>query len=146
MNNYNYQKGATLIITLFFLLVMTVLGVSAVSVSVNQTQTAGNNIFTMFVYQGAESTLSKVGDFYHVKDVSTTTPLAITNLPDESIGEASLKSSALISYKKLGDCPVFSEVTSNTVTCKFFQIDAQTRIDAVNARTTHVEGLAVTAP
>ena len=57
--NVKKQVGATLLMAIIFLLLITIVGVSSVSSTLIKTQVAGNSIFSMLVYQGAESTLAK---------------------------------------------------------------------------------------
>ena len=53
------QQGVVLIVALIMLLVITILGVSAVSRASIGTQVAGNSMYTMMVYQGAESAIAR---------------------------------------------------------------------------------------
>lgn len=53
------QQGAVLFIAIILLLLITIIGVSAVGVTGIKTQIAGNSMFTMLTYQGAESALVK---------------------------------------------------------------------------------------
>ena len=55
----NRQQGMALVIAMIMLLLITILGVSAVRMSTLNTQVAGNSIFAGLVFQGAESALSR---------------------------------------------------------------------------------------
>lgn len=150
--NYRKQKGVVLLVAIVLLLVITIIGVGAVNSSSIKTQVAGNSMFSMLVYQGAESTLAKTlssVDIKNIKDLmnspgnSMNVPAAI--LPDENImAGATLTSDATITYEGVFDCPITSgRITSSIVKCRLYKVDANSRIQSTNARSHHIKGVAL---
>ncbi len=162
MKQYRKQKGAVMIVAIVFLLVITILGVSAVNSSIMKTQIAGNSIYTMLVYHGAESALSKSvsdTDLRNLRDAIDPTksvpfPVDSTELPDEEIiSGGTLSSSAAITYiGKNEGCPETSGLAASTgvgdagFDCYFFKIDATSRIISTNAKDQHIKGVAIFSP
>lgn len=149
--NYKKQDGAILLIAIVMLLVITIIGVTAVNSSSIKTQVAGNSMFSMLVYQGAESAISKSTTFKNLIDSTPLAPSALTvaasTLPDESItAGATLSSSAKVMYEGIFDCPVTSGTISSTIVkCRLYRVDANSRIKATNARSHHIKGVAFDA-
>lgn len=146
--NYKKQKGVVLLVAIVLLLVITIIGVTAVNSSSIKTQVAGNSMFSMLVYQGAESALSKATNFNNTIDSVILAPgeLIIPGavLPDENItAGATLNSTASITYEGIFDCPINSgRISSTMVKCRLFKVDATSRIRATNARSHHIKGVA----
>lgn len=162
MKQYKKQKGAVLLIAIIFLLVITILGISAVNSSVVKTQIAGNSMYTMLVYQGAESAISKstsgtdLNNIRNTIDPAAPTPFPVDSvyLPDEVLASGgTLTSSSEISYLGKGEsCPETSGLAASIgiggagFDCYFFQIDAISRIISTNAIDQHIKGVAIFAP
>ena len=162
MRQVKKQKGAVMLIAIIFLLVITIVGISAVNSSGVKTQIAGNSMFTMLVYHGAESAISKSAsdeDLRNLRDAIDPTktapfPVASADLPSEELASGgTLTSSSAISYLgKSGSCPETSGLAASTgvgeagFDCYFFQIDATSRIISTNARDQHVKGVAIFSP
>ena len=162
MKQYKKQKGAVMIVAIVFLLVITILGVSAVNSSMVKTQIAGNSIYTMLVYNGAESAISKSvsdTDLRNLRDTidpTSAVPFLVdsTELPDEAIASGgTLSSSAAITYiGKNETCPETRGLAASSgigdagFDCYFFQVDATSRIISTNAKDEHIKGVAIFAP
>ncbi len=162
MKHYKKQTGAVLLIAMVFLLVITVIGVSAVNSAGVKTQIAGNSIYSMLVYHGAESALEKSAsddDLRNIRDAIDPTkvspfPVGSTDLPDESIFEgAKLSSNATIEFLGRSDsCPETRGLASSIgigdagFDCYFFQINATSRVRSTNAVDLHIKGVAIFSP
>lgn len=156
MTNYKKQKGAVLLIAMVFLVVITIIGVNAVSSSSIKTQVAGNNMLTMLVYQGAESTIARSvidSDLNNLSEAMAvepaTFPVPAVYLPDESIGSDVLTSTSGVTFIGGGqECPPSRAgmATSTAFKCQFFTIDARSSLTSSNARDRHIEGTAIVQP
>jgi len=155
MINFKKQNGAVLLISIVFLLVITILGVSAVNSSTTKTQVAGNSMFTMLVYQGAESALEKSASNADLSVLNATIavdpiPYDVPSdyLPDEKIASGgTLTSNSVVVFNGGSACPFASGLgTSTKIKCNYFQIDAQSRLTSTNARDSHIKGLAIISP
>lgn len=144
------QGGSVIIAAVIFLLVITILGVSAVKMSAVDTQVAGNSMASMLTYQGAESTLGKAAspnDLTNIgeaaKIVGPYTVPRNTYLPDENISGGKLMSNATVSYEDKHPCPLNMAATSSNFDCDVFRIDATTRLGGSAAKSSHSVGLAL---
>lgn len=153
MKNYKKQQGAVLLISIIFLLVITILGVTAVNSSNTKTQVAGNSMFSMLVYQGAESALEKSAsnaDLSAIEDTIAADPspymVPAAYLPDEKVASGgTLTSSSKMTFQGISSCPFSSGLaTSTKFECVYLQIDAQSRLISTNARERHIKGIALT--
>ncbi len=162
MNNKKYnhlgakqQQGVVLIVALIMLLLITVLGVSAVNISRDKTQVAGNSMYTMLVYQGAESTLAKIGNFSSAQFYMTETENAVAKkieVPQADLldagevinGSSVMTSSAQVEKINLignDRCPEINGMANSTEErCFYYEFTAQTKLNATGAKTTHSEG------
>jgi type II secretory pathway pseudopilin PulG len=150
------QQGMTLIIAMIMLLVITGVGVSAVKNSTTDTMMSSNNTLQMLVFQGAESTIvrsASAKDLYDIEKAAILagTPHTVLHTDlfpdgDEAITNGiKLKSTSIITYQDVGDCPVISGVANSIdFNCYIFEIDAKT--NALGARANHFEGKAVLKP
>lgn len=150
MINHKKQQGAVLFVAIILLLVITIIGVSAVNSAGIKTQVAGNSMFSMLVYQGAESTLAKSQDMYYINKaraasllvVPTTYSVPAADLPPENIAAGgTLISTSEISFLEVSDCSVSSVATSATMPCQKYLIDAESQLKLTNARDRHLQGL-----
>ncbi len=157
MINAKKQNGAVLLVAMVFLIVITIIGVNAVSSSSMKTQATGNNMSSMLVYTGAESALAKSASHTDVKNLKealppfapATFPVPAAYLPDEDVSASGvLASTANITFiggnKK---CPIGSvgmgTATGSTMKCKIWTLDATTRLRATNAQDRHLLGIAI---
>lgn len=153
MKTLKKQQGAVLFFAIGLLLIITIIGVSTVSISGIKTQVAGNSMFTMLTYQGAESALAKslsggaklsmikaaelgVGNPYTVPD-------SVFNSPSEVVsGGVTLSQKATVTkLNLLVQCPP-SALANSAGDCYIFETDAQARLNSTGARAFHVEGWA----
>lgn len=152
------QQGAVLLWAIAILLVMTIVGVSAVKMSITGTQITGNSMFSMLVFQGAESSLAKTAKDYYLDTAVSTLPLRemdvdAADLPKEMATNGSLKSEVHIAWQGYDGCPITSMAISTSVSpkaggvaCQRFNLIAQTVLQGTGARTTHSLGVARLGP
>jgi hypothetical protein len=153
--NVKKQQGAVLLVAMILLIVITIIGVNAVSSSSIKTQTVGNNISSMLVYTGAESALAKSASNADIKNLKealppvapATFPVPAAYLPDENVGGGGvLASTANISFIGGGQkCPVgvSGMAISSIMKCKIWRLEAESRLRATNAKDTHLLGIAI---
>ncbi len=153
MKEYKKQQGAVLLIAIILLLLITILGVSAVNISGIKTQIAGNSMFTMLTFQGAESALAKslsgsaklsmkkaaelgTGVPYHV-------PASVFNSPAEvvSAGVTLSQQATVTKLNMLVQCPP-SALANSAGLCFVFETNAQASLNSTGARALHTEGWA----
>ena len=152
------QQGVVLIVALVLLLVITILGVSAINISKDQTQVAGNSMYTLLVYQGAESALARsvTGKAQmNIKDAAAaggafTVPSSHLNDSNEKInGIAKMDSSATITPLQGSSCAIVSGNANSTGSgfkCRVFRVSAEAALALTGARTRHIEGREVNLP
>ncbi|GAA0410869.1 hypothetical protein GCM10009133_19200 [Cocleimonas flava] len=156
MTMQKHQKGIALIMALIMLLVITILGVSAVKMSTLDTQVAGNSIYSALVFQGAESALGKVmseSDLSNV-DTAASTRTAVINVPDDYFNPAetvsagaTLNSRATVAFDGVLDSPVLNNVAnSSEFQYQVFRVVAESRLTSSSAKDTHTDGRAVQIP
>ncbi len=145
------QHGVVLIVALIFLLLISILGISAMRVTNNNTKIAGNSMFSMLVYQGAESTLAhsvSVGSEKHLIDAVLSND-AVYNVPNDVLNGSgktvngtslSMKSSATITpIPGTLPCPVSESATSSIYKCRAVEISARTTLPGTGALARHIE-------
>ena len=153
------QQGVVLLWALGILLVLTIVSVSSVRVSTTNTMVSGNSLASMMVYQGAESTLSKVTNMNYVNEAALNTPskskaVPAADLPNEAVSGGSLSSSATVSFVGYTACPVASGVAMSTnssafaggVSCQLYKIDGESRLKGTGAKKEHLSGVAIYVP
>ena len=153
------QQGVVLLWALGILLVLTIVSVSSVRVSNTNTLVSGNSLASMMVFQGAESTLSKVANLNYVYEAAENTPskskeVPAADLPNEAVSGGSLSSTANVSFVSYTACPASSGLAMSTsssasvgsVTCQLYHIDAESRLKGTGAKKDHVLGIAVYVP
>ena len=148
------QQGAVLLMAMIFLIVITIIGVSAVNSASIKTQVAGNNTSSMLVYNGAESALAKSVNHDDLKNLKAALPpvapskhnVPAAYLPDENAGNAVLKSKAGVKFIGAGlPCPMGGTgmAISSSMKCKVWVLDAESRLQATNAKDRHLLGIAI---
>ena len=149
------QQGMALVMSLIMLLLITVLGVSAVRMSSFDTQIAGNSIYSILVFQGAESALgrsSSTNNWFNLlipaSNRALDSQIAASNFPPEDvIGGGKLNSSSSVKYERVLDGPVFNGVAnSSEFNYQVFRFSAQSRLVSTAASDRHTEGRAVQIP
>ncbi len=149
------QQGMVLVMALILLLVITILGVSAVRMSGLDTQAAGNSMYSALVFQGAESALGRASTnsglyniFKSVKDRNETFNVPdIYFDPDETVtGGVKLDSSATIVYQG-NSGPLDSGIANDSeFEYQVLQVNGRSRLAATAARDSHTEGVAAQKP
>jgi len=153
MNKQKKQEGAVLFVAIALLLVITIVGVSTVSITGIKTQVAGNSMFTMLTYQGAESALAKSltgGVEKSMREASKnginnpySIPANVFN-PKETVSSGvTLSQEATVTSLGMGPCPI-SNIANGAGKCLLFETNAQARLNSTGARAFHVEGRAAT--
>jgi len=150
MKSYKKQEGAVLFIAIALLLVITIVGISTVNVSGMKTQVAGNSMFTMLTYQGAESALAKSllgGVEKSMREASTlgqnnpyTVPSAVFT-PAESVGSVTLTQEATVKLLGTAPCPI-AMIANGVGNCLLFETRAQAHLSSTRANALHIEGRA----
>ena len=148
------QQGVVLIVALIMLLVVTIIGVSAVSRSSIGTQVAGNSMSSMLVYQGAESAIARSmtgKDQNNIKAAAIASPLDLdisAQLPAEVVtGGGKMNSKGTVSSIGEFDCPIVSGMaSSSSIKCDMYEVNIQTNLAATAANAKHTEGRAIYLP
>jgi len=145
------QQGAVLIWSVVILMILTMVGISAVKMSGISTQITGNSIFSMLVFQGAESSLGKTAKIHYIKMAIEKLPskaidVSASDLPDENASKGKLKSQVNVAWKGYQDCPINSSAYSSIQKCHYFDIEARTTLSGTGAKTRHVLGVAKPGP
>ena len=151
INLQSKQQGAVLIWSVVILMILTMVGISAVKMSGISTQITGNSIFSMLVFQGAESSLSKTTKIHYIKMAIEKTPnkkidVPVLDLPDENASKGKLKSKVNVTWKGYQGCPINSSAYSTIQKCHYFDIEAKTSLSGTGARTDHILGVAKPGP
>lgn len=155
MVNKRKQKGVVLLVAIVLLLVITIIGVTAVNSSGIKVQVAGNSMFSMLVYQGAESTLAKsvTGKAQaNIERAAQIRPasydVASSSLPLEDVhGGGQISSKATVTSIGVYKCPVVNGVAnSSKFNCEIFEINAQSQLLSTAASARHLEGRAALLP
>jgi hypothetical protein len=159
------QQGAVLIVSLLMLIVLTIIGISALTNSGMETRMAHNFQHSQIVFQAAETSIDKVlvagtsvdNPFYveandpmvtsmskGIDDTTTAVTYSSTELdPADHLGEASISSTNTVVYKAVGNCPGTS---FGELVCHKFEVISAANIVATGARATHTLGFARAAP
>ncbi len=166
MNHKNRQQGVVLIISLLILLVMTMLGISAISNTSMEERMSNNFQQSMIAFQASESTIQSVfvaGDpggtgaainpFYVsandplktalTSGINTTTTTVTKNMDPQSKLKATLSTTATVSYTGAAQlCPGYGA----GVNCLKFEVNTRTTIGGAGTGPNHVQGLERPAP
>jgi hypothetical protein len=169
MNNLNTsnQHGAALVISLIILMVMAILGVSALANTNLEERMTQNYEHTNIAFQAVESSIEKIivkGDaggagqyanpFYDdandplkialiagINDASTVVNFDMD--PDGFLENTALTTSSAIVYTQDGYCP---GISTDVAICFYYDVTATGNIAATNTKVTHVQGLRRPAP
>lgn len=140
------QQGVVLIWALAILLVLTLLGISSMKKATMGTKIAGNSMASMLVFQGAESTLSKITNTYFTAESDQLAGELYTVLPailpDESVSGGSIKSTGTIMFMQSGECPITNVANGTEIPCSFYRLTAESRLQGTGAKTEHILGVA----
>lgn len=155
----NHQKGVVLLWAVVFLMVITIVGLSAIRMSGIDTQISGNSVTSMLAFQGAESALGRTAPdkdtLYNIDQASLTANLdigydvvAADFFPPEPVsGGGQIISSARVQAEdKEIICPATTVATSSGIKCNVFRVDAKSVLQGTGAKANHTVGLAIYAP
>ena len=152
-NSMQKQQGIALVMALIMLLLITVIGVASVRSSSIDTQVSGNSIYSLMVFQGAESALGKVAsndDISNIRDAAESALNAAVTVPSDYLpietvtGGAKLISTAEVKFEGLVPFSLFSSTPSSTTfDFQVFRTTAETRLNSTSARAKHSEGIAI---
>lgn len=159
LDSYKKQQGAVLLWALIILLVLTVLSLSSVRNSNTNTKIAGNSMASMMVFQGVESTISKIANTNYIDQASRILPdrkktVPSLELPNEAVNGGSLSSTGSVAYVGYIPCPVMNDIAISTnasqeggsVSCQVYEVEAESRLLGTGAKASHLQGIAVMAP
>lgn len=144
------QEGSVLMWGMVVLLVMTVIGVAATRMAATDTRMAGNQIFGMLTYQGAESTLQRSVDLFLMQQAAENPNREETFGPyNDPINGGSISSESTISMSDEIACPPVDGIAVSTemspdaggVACRIFQIDVHAELPGVAANSRHASGV-----
>lgn len=156
------QRGAALIVSLLFLLILTIIGLSSLSNSGLEARMAHNFQLKNTVFHAAESSIDTVifrgdkGSFAQpnptyslandkieeaLNDGTATLALTDGDLdPDGFLADAALSSTSTVTYLRLNEfCP-------GGGSCYEYSISAQATINATSTTAVHQQDISVTAP
>ncbi|HEY5602337.1 MAG TPA: PilX N-terminal domain-containing pilus assembly protein [Gammaproteobacteria bacterium] len=161
------QAGAALVVSLMMLLALTIISLSAVSNTNLEERMAHNFQQSVLVFQASESTIERVinlGDvggagvnanpFYDEVDDplvtainaglnDTSTTISHDNDPNGYLANATLTSTATVSYIGTNACP---ETSLGELTCYAFDVTSTATIDATSTTETHIQTVDRPAP
>ncbi len=152
------QQGSVLIWSTVILLILTLVGLSAVKTAVIGTQITGNSLFSMLVFQGAESALGKTANIHYVKMAVDNIPnraidVPAVDLPAENASKGQLESGVNVAWKGYQKCPLTSIAISTTVApkaggvaCQYYDVQASTTLNGTGARASHMLGVVKYGP
>jgi Tfp pilus assembly protein PilX len=147
------QQGSVLIWSIIILLILTMIGLSAVKTAGIGSQITGNSLFSMLVFQGAESALAKTANIHYTTMAENNVPTRIIDvpsidLPDEKASNGSLRSTVNVAWGGYRKCPITSFAVSTSVAtksggvaCQHFDIAVKTALRGTGARTNHTLGV-----
>jgi Tfp pilus assembly protein PilX len=140
------QQGAVLLIAMVFLIVITIIGVNAVSSTSMKTQTVGNNISSMMAYTGAETALVKTASNSDLKNLKDSAETSTTSSATLSVAGDLLELKSKTDFVGMNQkCPSGGPgmAISSIMKCKVWTIDATARLNATNAKDSHLLGVAI---
>ena len=136
------QSGSVLVIGLLMMLVMMVIGVTAVSTSSLEERMASNAQNAMISFQAAETAIQgTAGDVTALIDSMAGTPETRTfNIA------TGVSSNSTVTYVGPTSLPGFSMGSSSSISGHLFDINGVGQVTAVNARANHDQGLVRVGP
>lgn len=165
-SNKNTQQGIVLIVSLLILLVLTMIGISAISNTSMEERMSNNFQQSMVAFQASESTIQQVivagnpggngannNPFFDPDNdplataisagIGATSTTVTRDMDPQNNLNATLNTTATISYQGASQlCPGYDE----NVSCLQFEIHADTTFDNVVTGPRHVQGIERPAP
>ena len=142
--NKNKQLGMTLITSLMMLLVLTILGVTAMKISTMDLIIANNYQKTLQVYQAAESKIQKDADFYWLYQWMITD----VNAPDDDARDI-VSTSEIVDLDKEYQCTPNNLATSlgpDSTPCRIFMFQVRASMKTSGAKAAHFQGAGKLTP
>lgn len=142
--NKNKQAGITLITSLMMLLVLTILGVTAIKISSVDLLIADNYQKKLSAYQAAESKIQDDVDFFWLYKWMTTA----VNSPDGDSGNMVTKAK-IVDLDRSYQCSPNNLATSlgpDSTPCKIFMFKIDASMKSSGAKETHFQGAGKLTP
>lgn len=142
--NKNKQAGITLVTSLMMLLVLTILGVTAIKISSVDLLIANNYQKKLQVYQAAESKIQKDVDFYWLYKWILTD----ANAPTDNDNDVVTKSE-IIDIDKEYQCTPNDLATSlgpDSTPCRVFMFQVEASMKTSGAKEAHYQGAGKLTP
>jgi Tfp pilus assembly protein PilX len=142
--NKNKQVGMTLITSLMMLLVLTILGVTAIKISSVDLLIADNYQKKLSAYQAAESKIQKDVDFYWLYRWITTA----SNSPDGDSGTM-VTTAKIVDLDRSYQCNPNNLATSigpDSTPCKIFMFHVEAAMKSSGAKESHFQGAGKLTP
>lgn len=152
------QTGIALIMALIMLLLITIIGVASVRMTKVDTQLSGNSMFSLMVFQGAESALGKIGSSKDISNIreaakkrsTTDAPFQVPDsyfTPADTVNDgAKLTAKVEIIYEDSVD-GLYGNIPNSTGSGGFinhiYRTTAESRLSATAAKAIHIEGIAI---
>ncbi len=148
------QRGAALAVGLFFLLILTIVGLTAVRMTTQQGRMAANYQFQSTTFQGAESAIR--GVVAEVRGEIAAPAVATTNLLVESISTPpgntaptrsfnvgnETNGTAAVTYRGQGPAPGYSlGAGAGSIVAHRFEINGQSVMTNTNSQAEHLQGI-----
>ncbi len=145
---FKNQQGSILFWGLVILLVMTVLGVAGARMAATDVKIAGNEIYQVLAYQGAESTLERATDlFFQTEAAKALDNQYISELfKDNALGgdvqsQARVVMSRKIACSALDDLAMSIAMNSDEYHCRLFDIEVDSKVLGTGTKSTHALGV-----
>ena len=140
------QSGITLITSLVMLLVMTVLGITAIKLSTIDLIVAKNYQQQLAVYQAAESALRKDVKFYHLFEWM----LDNTKHPGESTDDGVVSETLVVDLDRDYICKgrqnLATSIGPDSPSCKLFMFTIDSYLEGTGAKARHYQGAGKQVP
>lgn len=161
------QNGAVLFVSLMLLIVMSIIGVTAISGTSMEERMAHNYQHTALSFQATESAIQSIinaGDpggagefenpFYDVDEdplvssmnagINVVTPTITVDMdPDDHLGSASLITDSVVIFRGATNCPGASY---GALVCVNFTVEVEGKIAATSTEVGHTQGITRPAP
>ena len=144
MTNKNKQAGITLITSLMMLLVMTIIGVTAIKISSMDLLIADNYQKKLQVYQAAESKIQKDADFYSLYTWMTTQQNAPTDKKNDIT-----TTSEIVDLQDQYQCTPNNLATSlgpDSTPCNIYMFQIEASMSGSGAKDFHYQGAGKLVP
>lgn len=145
------QQGAVLLWGLVILITLTVVGITAARIGITDTRIAGNQMFGMMTYQGAESALERVTGLFQIEQTAASADgIQSWDFSDEvNNGAGTLNSTGTITMGESMMCTaqngyamtVEMNPDAGGLSCRLFRVDSRANLSGTGARSEHAQGI-----